>query len=74
VGLPRDSEVGFPVSSRPLLGLVAVNVGCLVMNLLQTGSFWFLWVSPAVLLLYVFHLRSHPAASARRIQPEAVPA
>ena len=37
---------------RVVAALVAVNVGCLVLNLLQTGSFWFLWVSPAVLLIY----------------------
>ena len=40
------------------LGLVAVNVGCLVMNLCQTGSFPFLWVSPAVLVLYALHMRN----------------
>jgi hypothetical protein len=34
-----------------------VDLGCLVMNLCQTGSFWFLWVSPAVLLLYVIHMK-----------------
>ena len=35
-----------------IVGLVAVNLGCLVMNLCQTGSFPFLWVSPAVLVLH----------------------
>ena len=37
---------------------LAVNVGCLVMNLCQTGSFPFLWVSPAVLVLYALHMRN----------------
>src|SRR5213078_2736374 len=50
--LPLGEGVGGVGSSLPLVGLVAVNLGCLLMNLLQTGSFWFLWVSPAVLLLY----------------------
>ena len=27
------------------------------MNLCQTGSFPFLWVSPAVLVLYALHMR-----------------
>ena len=35
-----------------IAGLVAVNLGCLVLNLLHVSSFWFLWVSQAVLLLY----------------------
>jgi hypothetical protein len=43
--------------SRIVAALVAVNVGCLVLNLLQTGSFWFLWVSPAVLLIYAAEAR-----------------
>lgn len=57
-----DSSV--PVSPCPrvpvstIAALVAVNLGCLVCNLFETGSFWFLWVSPAVLLVY--------AAGARR--------
>ncbi|WP_439628068.1 glycosyltransferase family 87 protein [Gemmata sp.] len=42
-------------------GLVAVNVGCLACNLLQTGSFWFLWVSPAVLLIYSAEVRRGPS-------------
>jgi hypothetical protein len=36
-----------------IAGLVAVNFGCLVLNLLHITSFWFLWVSPAVLGLYL---------------------
>ncbi len=48
-------------SSRPLLaGLVLVNLGCLLMNLFQTGSFWFVWVSPAVLALYAVHMTRTP--------------
>ncbi|MFO0826446.1 MAG: hypothetical protein U0792_25560, partial [Gemmataceae bacterium] len=40
------------------VGLAAVNIGCLVCNLLQTGSFAFLWVSPTVLLLYIIGCRT----------------
>jgi hypothetical protein len=48
-----------------LAGLVAVNLGCLALNLLKFSSFWFLWVSPAVLLLYAVGTRSRtPAADA----------
>ena len=36
-----------------LATLVAINLACLAMNLLHTGSFPFIWVSPAILLLYV---------------------
>ena len=39
-------------------GLLAVNLACLGMNVAATGSFYFWWVSPAVLVLY--------AAAARR--------
>jgi hypothetical protein len=38
-------------------GIIAVNIGCLVLNLRQTGSFYFLWVSPVILLLYIIHTR-----------------
>ena len=34
-------------------GLIAIDLGCLVLNLLAITSFWFLWVSPAVLVLYM---------------------
>ena len=40
---------------------VAVNVGCLVLNLLKVSSFWFIWVSPALLLLCTSYSRA-PAA------------
>ncbi|HEX4607792.1 MAG TPA: glycosyltransferase family 87 protein, partial [Urbifossiella sp.] len=43
---------------RPVLaGLLAVNLACLVMNVLRTGSFPFLWVAPALLGLYVVGVR-----------------
>ena len=42
-------------------GLAAVNVGCLVLNLLKVTSFYFLWVPPAVLLLYVLGTRRSAA-------------
>ncbi|HEY3788600.1 MAG TPA: glycosyltransferase family 87 protein [Urbifossiella sp.] len=44
-----------------LAALLAINLGCLAMNLCQTGSFPFLWVSPAMLALYQWSMR--PAAS-----------
>ena len=48
-----------------IAGLVAVNLGCLVLNLLHITSFWFLWVSPAVLGLYILARmrRSHVSSS-----------
>jgi hypothetical protein len=60
-------------------GLVAVNLGCLVLNLLKFSSFWFLWVSPAVLLLYAIGTRQrapvpHVPGSSVRTAREAVPA
>jgi Glycosyltransferase family 87 len=46
-------------------GLVVVNVGCLALNLAHSTSFWFIWVSPAVLLLYAVGTRRRtPAADA----------
>lgn len=36
-----------------IAGLCAINLGCLVLNLVGIDSFWFLWVSPAVLGLFV---------------------
>ncbi len=76
-GLGSSSSSPFP-SGRgaggvgSALGLVAVNVGCLVMNLCQTGSFWFLWVSPAVLVLYALHMRkSHRCKSQRADAPRS---
>jgi hypothetical protein len=56
-----------------IAGLLAVNAGCLVLNLLHITSFWFLWVSPVVLGLYILarnwrindpDARSSPASSA----------
>jgi hypothetical protein len=37
-----------------IAGLAAVNIGCLALNLLHIDSFWFMWVSPVVLGLYLF--------------------
>jgi hypothetical protein len=58
-----------------LAGLAAVNLGCLVMNLCQLGSFWFIWVAPATLLLYALHARSEQGAydpHSPRLAPEPV--
>ncbi len=59
-----------------IAGLVAVNLGCLVLNLLHTTSFWFLWVSPAVLLIYAVGTPNrHPGVNTPSSpKPEAVPA
>ncbi|MFO0802123.1 MAG: glycosyltransferase 87 family protein [Gemmataceae bacterium] len=43
-----------------LASLLAVNLACLAMNLLETGSFAFIWVSPTILAIYV--LGTRPAA------------
>jgi hypothetical protein len=40
-----------------LVGVLAVNVACLVMNVMGTGSFPFVWVAPALLVLYVAGVR-----------------
>ena len=40
-------------NASALAAIVAIDVACLVMNLLQTGSFAFIWVSPAVLVVYL---------------------
>lgn len=72
-----------PLSHPPTLlivaGLIAVNLGCLVCNLLKMSSFEFRWVSPAVLLLYVLGCRLRPPGvnapgSPRQGSPETVQA
>jgi hypothetical protein len=44
-------------SNRPsrmaLAGLLAINFTCLILNLSGVSSFWFIWVAPAMLVLYV---------------------
>jgi hypothetical protein len=60
---------------RPVVtGLVAVNVGCLVLNLLKISSFYFLWVAPAVLLLYALGTRREAPAPSPAPSPAGVPA
>ncbi len=41
-----------------LAGLVVVNLGCLVLNILHITSVWFLWVSPVLLALYALSRRA----------------
>ena len=41
-----------PTRVTVIVGLVAVNLGCLVLNRLAITSDWFFWVSPAVLAIY----------------------
>jgi hypothetical protein len=57
-----------------LIGLVVVNFGCLAMNVLQTGSFWFLWVSPAVLLLSAVHMNCASRVGRPLVPAHEVPA
>jgi hypothetical protein len=56
-----------------LAGLAAVNLAMLKLNLFQIGSFWFLWVSPAVVLLYALHMRYQHVRTHAPV-PAAVPA
>ena len=44
-------------------GLLAVNLACLGMNIAATGSFYFWWVSPAVLVLYIVGTRPKAGAA-----------
>jgi hypothetical protein len=79
-----ESESGFtplPVQGRGwgrgfvvLAGLLAVNLACLVMNLFQTGSFAFIWVSPVMLALYLIGTVSPDPRAHARGSPAAVPA
>src|SRR5262249_35353300 len=59
-----------PTRGPVVAGLIAVNLGCLALNVLGVTSFWFLWVSPAVLVLYVV---GQPRALVGR-SPTLVPA
>lgn len=73
-----ESRPGWsPGSPRfTVAGLVAINLACLAMNLARTGSFPFLWVAPATLLLYSFQSwqQKQSADSPRlaRLAPEPV--
>jgi hypothetical protein len=58
------SERGGGMRRFTLAGLLAVNLGCLILNTADVYSFWFFWVSPALLGLYVAHL-----TSARPVRP-----
>jgi hypothetical protein len=63
---------------RPVIaGLIAVNVACLVLNVLSISSFWFIWVAPAMLLLYIIGTRTRPPVAHAPGSPvpstEAVP-
>ena len=73
------SHAELAVRKPVLAGLVAVNLGCLALNVLKISSFWFLWVSPAVLVLYVVGTR-RPSTRVNAVdspiesEAEAVPA
>jgi len=67
---------GKPTDRNPwvLVSLAAVNLACLLMNLSQSGSFAFLWVSPAVLALYVLGTRRRGVTAPCHSSAAAVPA
>ena len=67
-GASEGAAPAAPLTPPPFLGegaggrgsslaLLLINLGCLGMNLLRVGSFWFIWVAPAVLLVYVVRTR-----------------
>ncbi len=53
-----------------IAGLIAVNLCCLILNVLRINSFWFLWVSPAVLGLYLVAYKRRSL----EVYPQSVPA
>jgi hypothetical protein len=66
---PLPAGEGLGRGRLVIAGLVAVNLGCLVLNLLKCSSFTFLWVSPAVLLLYVLATRRRAPARSPATAP-----
>jgi len=79
-----DGSTAAPVAHAPgsdgraiLAALVAVNLGCLALNVSGMTSFWFLWVGPTVLALYALGTRRRsspaPALSPSPSEREAVP-
>lgn len=57
-----------------LVVLSAINAACLLMNLYQTSSFAFIWVSPAILALYVVGIKPVKTRAYIRGTPLLVPA
>jgi hypothetical protein len=57
-----------------LAALVAVNLACLLMNLFHTGSFPFIWVPSAVLVLYAVGTHTRSPRTEARPAPAAVAA
>ena len=58
-----------------LAALLAINLGCLALNLRGVTSFWFIWVSPAVLAVYALARRPRASPSPRLLfssSPEEV--
>jgi glycosyl transferase family 87 len=46
-----------------IVSLIVINVACLVLNVLKISSFWFVWVAPAVLVLYIAGMRTRTPAA-----------
>lgn len=70
-------RVEAPARAPLIAGLIAVNVVCLVLNVLRISSFSFIWVAPAMLLLYILGTRTRPPVAHAPGSPvsstEAVP-
>jgi hypothetical protein len=70
-------RVEAPARGPVIAGLITVNVVCLVLNVLRISSFWFIWVAPAMLLLYIIGTRTRPPVAHTPDSPvpstEAVP-
>ncbi len=54
-----------PARGFIVAGLIAVNLGCILVNHFTSTSFWFLWVSPAILGLYLLSRNFNPSVSDR---------
>jgi hypothetical protein len=68
-----------PARGPVIAGLIAVNVACLMLNVLRISSFWFIWVAPVMLLLYCVGVRGNSTAASASGSPvkedaEVVPA
>jgi hypothetical protein len=58
-----------PARGFIVAGLIMVNLGFFAVHLYTNSSFWFLWVSPAILLLYLLAQGFRPSASGQATSP-----
>ncbi len=62
------AKPAMPARARIVLpALIAVNLACLLMNLLQIVSFWFIWVAPVLLMLHVIAVAPRVAPAAELV-------